>query len=148
MTVFHNSISFASNNKEPQKLIHHRPSSKDYATSMMIPTSSHQQQQLLWSQLIILLTLLLLDEKPPTSKKKYPVENTMYREVAFHGEKLYFLVTKGWQVEIFEQHETQHMMAASFVFSIPSRMASSDKTQATKAEGELENLKNENKKAR
>jgi hypothetical protein len=90
--------------------------------------------------------LLLLDEKPPTSKNKCPVENMMYREVAFHGEKLHFLVTKGWQVEIFEQRETKHMMAASFAFAIPSRMACSDKTQATKAEGKVENLKLRTKK--
>ena len=91
--------------------------------------------------------LLLLDEKPSTSKNKCPVENMMYREVAFHGEKQYFLVTKGWQVEIFEQRKTKHMMAASFVFPIPSRMACcSDKTQATKAEGKLENLKLRTKK--
>jgi hypothetical protein len=57
--VFHNSISFATNDdKEPQKLIHknHHPSSTGQTTTTMMP-SIHQRQRL-QSQLIILLTRL------------------------------------------------------------------------------------------
>jgi hypothetical protein len=52
--VFHNSISFASHNKE----VDPRPSSviqKDYTTTMTMMPNSHQKQKL-HSQLIILLT--------------------------------------------------------------------------------------------
>ena len=84
--------------------------------------------------------LLLLDKKPLTTKNKCPVENMVYSEVALNSEKLYFLVTKGWQVETYKQNKTKHRMAARFVFPIPSQRICSDKTQGTKVDEKLENL--------
>jgi hypothetical protein len=84
--------------------------------------------------------LLLLDKKPSTTKNKCPIENMVYREVDLNGEKLHFLVTKNWKVEIYEQKKSSYTQEGKFAFLVPARRNCLDKTQTTKAEGKLENL--------
>jgi hypothetical protein len=72
--------------------------------------------------------LLLLDKKPSTTKNQCPIENMVYREVDLNGEKLYFIVTKNWNVEIYKQKKSSYTQEGKFAFLVPARRRCLDKT--------------------
>jgi hypothetical protein len=43
----------------------------------------------------------------------------VYREVDLNGEKLYFIITKNWKAEIYEQKESSYTKEGKFSFPVP-----------------------------